>query len=106
MLHKTWFFRIMIVVATTISAPFSSHAFDLLVVGHDSGDIKRFNATTGGFLGTFASGLPAPVDIELGPDDHTVFVTVNYGSTLRSYNLFSGAFLGSMNIPGSNVFSL
>ncbi len=97
----------MLIVATTISAPFSSHAFDLLVVGHDSGDIKRYNATSGAFLGTFASGLPAgPVDIELGPDNRTVFVTVDYGSTLRSYNLFSSAFLGSMNVPDSSVFSL
>jgi hypothetical protein len=103
MLHRTWLFRVVIIVATTIGASFSSHAFDLLVVGNLSNDVRRFDATTGTFLGTFVSGLPAgPVDIALDPGGETVFISLN-NDTLRSYDLSSGAFLGSMNNSGLSL---
>lgn len=103
MLHRTWLFRVVIIVATTIGASFSSHAFDLLVVGNLSNDVRRFDATTGTFLGTFVSGLPAgPVDIALDPGGETVFMSLN-NDTLRSYDLSSGAFLGSMNNSGLSL---
>ena len=87
-----------------------AHAAALLVSNGDTDTILSFDASTGAFLGTFASGggLDDPEGLTFGPDGN-LYVTSRTNNVLR-YSGTTGAFLdvfasgGGLEDPAGLVF--
>ncbi len=69
---------------------------ELIVSCLDSNDIRRFDAQTGQYLGTFAigNGIQGPQDIQWGPGN-IVYVCSAYTHSIRRFNGTTGEFLGA-----------
>jgi len=67
---------------------------ELLVTSQGLGVINRYNPQTGQLLGTFASGLSAPSDIKVGPDNN--LYVANFGSNSISVFNQSGTLLNTL----------
>jgi sugar lactone lactonase YvrE len=99
--------------ATSVFVPSSSggltynedlvvHNGSLFVVSRGTNAILRYDATTGAFLGTFASGngLSNPIGITFGPDGN-LYVGNYGGNTVLQFNGATGAFLSTFVGAGS-----
>jgi len=79
----------------------------LYVVDMNDNTVKRFDATTGAYLGTFVTagsgGLNVPVGIDFGPGHNLLVATRdrNPSTTVAEFDGRTGAPLGSL-VPGSN----
>lgn len=67
---------------------------ELLVSSQGLGVINRYNAQTGALLGTFASGLSAPSDIKVGPDNN-LYVANFVGNSISVFSQ-SGTLLNTL----------
>ena len=69
---------------------------NLLVTSDVSSSVERFNGSTGGFMGTFATGggLSIPMGLVFGPDGNLYVASHGSDSILR-YNGNTGAFMGT-----------
>jgi hypothetical protein len=74
---------------------------ELLVTSQGLGTINRYNAQTGQLLGTFASGLAAPSDIKVGPDNN--LYVANFASNSISVFNQSGTLLNTLGGVGAPV---
>jgi streptogramin lyase len=83
----------------------------LLVSSYVTSDVKRYNATTGASIDTFASGggLNGPYGLVFGPDGN-LYVTSYATSEVKRYNGTTGVFMdnfasgGGLNGPYDVVF--
>lgn len=78
---------------------------NLYVANNDSGNVLRFNGTTGAFLGVFASGLTNPRGVTFGLDGN-LYVTNFGGADVLRFNGTTGALLNTFVTPGSGGLSL
>jgi DNA-binding beta-propeller fold protein YncE len=78
------------------------HNGSLFVVSRGNNAILRYDAATGAFLGTFASGngLSNPIGMTFGPDGN-LYVGNYGGNTVLRFNGGTGAFLGAFVTKGS-----
>ena len=83
----------------------------LIVASFSSGQVLRYVATTGAFLGTFATGLPHdhPISLTLGPDGD-LYVGINnfddngqQTSAIRRFDGQTGTLLGTFASGGGLV---
>jgi hypothetical protein len=76
-------------------APPGDPQSSLFVTSRFTDEVLRYDATSGAFLGVFASGggLDNPVGLTFGPDGHLYVVSAETDQVLR-YDGASGAFLG------------
>jgi hypothetical protein len=72
------------------------------VTSRDSGEILRYDGTTGAFIGIFATGLTSPLDLVFGPDGHLYVSLASQGSVVR-FDGMTGAFLGEFVAAGSGL---
>lgn len=71
-----------------------------LYLADNGGEVLRFDGTTGGFIGVFASGGATARTPVFGPDGH-LYVTNARGDSVTRYNGITGEYLGVFVSPGS-----
>jgi DNA-binding beta-propeller fold protein YncE len=73
----------------------------LLVVSAFGDNLKRYDGTTGAFLGTFASGggLAQPYGLAFGPDGN-LYVTSFASDDVKRYDGTTGAFIDTFASGG------
>jgi hypothetical protein len=78
------------------------HGSSIYVVSRGTNAILRYEASTGAFLGTFASGngLKQPIGLTFGPDGN-LYVGNYSGNDVLSFNGSTGAFLSTFVGVGS-----
>src|SRR4026207_2412006 len=97
------FFIALLVSSTAHWVAPSAYAATLLVSSGDTDTVLRYNAATGAFIDTFASGggLDDPGGLAFGPDA-TLYVTSRSNAVLR-YDGTTGEFLGVFATGGGLV---
>lgn len=73
----------------------------VLVSNYGTGRITKYNSNTGAYLGDFASGLPAPTRIKIGPDRLLYVLFWNGTSKVHRYNQ-NGTFVDEFTSVGVN----
>ena len=88
------FFIALLVASTATGFAPSAYSMTLLVSSGDTDSVLRYNAATGAFIDTFASGggLDDPEGLAFGPDGN-FYVTSRSNAVLR-YDGTTGEFLG------------
>jgi hypothetical protein len=103
MRHRPRIASLIGVVAMALSTP-AGRTETLLVAGHTSNNVLRFDASTATFTDTFIAsgvgGLVNPHDMAIGPDGN-LYVVLHYSGQVLRYDGHTGAFLGDFVIPGS-----
>lgn len=66
---------------------FLESANEVLISNLNTGRISRFNATTGAFIGEFATGLGGPTRMKIGPDGLLYVLQWQGNGKVRRYNL-------------------
>ena len=79
---------------------------NLYVCGYGNNDVKKFNGTTGAFIGNFTVGghMNLPYGLIFGPDDN-LYVNGNISNDVERFNGFTGAFIGDFVPAGSGGLS-
>jgi len=75
----------------------------VLVSNFNSGRIERFEAETGQHIGTFASQIPGPTRMKIGPDGLLYVLSASANARVKRYQL-DGTFVddfSSISLPGS-----
>jgi hypothetical protein len=62
----------------------------VLISNYNSGRISKFNATTGDFIGEFATGIGGPTRMEMGPEGLLYVLQAAGNGRVRRYNLDGG----------------
>jgi len=81
---------------------FLEQAGTVLVSNFNSGRIERFNAETGQHIDTFASGIPGPTRMKVGPDGLLYVLSSSANARAKRYQL-DGTFVDdftSIGVPG------
>jgi uncharacterized repeat protein (TIGR01451 family) len=73
---------------------------DLYVAGWDSGNVARYDPSTGLFLGLFATGGSKAAGMAFGPDGN-LYVADTANSEVRRYNGTTGVFIDAFVSAGS-----
>ena len=74
----------------------------VLVSNFNSGRIERYDSETGQFIGTFASGIPGPTRMKLGPDGLLYVLSASASARAKRF-LLDGTFVDdftSIGLPG------
>jgi hypothetical protein len=58
-----------------------------LVSNFNSGRVERYDAETGQFIGTFASGIPGPTRMKLGPDGLLYVLSASANARVKRFQL-------------------
>ena len=66
-----------------------------LLVADFSGNILRFNGTTGAMIDTFIRGMVAPMEMIVGADDY-LYISDELTDEIRRYSLITGALIDVM----------
>ncbi len=79
---------------------------EMIVSCLDSNDVRRFDAVTGEYLGTFAAGngLQGPQDLLWGPDG-SLYICTAYTNSVRRFDGRTGQFLGVLVKDGAGGLS-
>jgi len=102
----------LFLLAFTLGGMSSSAQADLLVSSNLTNEVLRYEETTGGFLGVFASGsgLSGPSGLVFGPDNNLYVGSLNTNDVLR-YDGTTGAFIdvftsgGGLDLPTFITFT-
>jgi sugar lactone lactonase YvrE len=73
----------------------------VLISNLNSGEILRFNATTGDFINAFATGLSGPTRMKIGPDSLLYVLQWTGGGRVQRYHL-DGSFASQFSSIGVN----
>ncbi len=74
----------------------------VLISNLNSGEILRFNATTGAFMNAFATGLSGPTRMKIGPDSLLYVLQWSGGGTVQRFHL-NGSFDSQFSSIGVNT---
>ena len=81
---------------------FLENAETVLVSNFNSGNIERFHSATGQYIDTFASGIPGPTRMKIGPEGLLYVLSSSANARVKRYRL-DGTFVDdftSVGIPG------
>ncbi len=100
--------QIAIISALLGCATISSATLDLFVSSEGTSSVKRYDGTTGAYLGDFiasgSGGLDRPQGLTFGPDGNLYVSSINSGAVLR-YNGQTGAFIGAFTTGPAMTFA-
>jgi len=71
-----------------------------LFVADETGNILRFDQTTGTLIDTFIIGLSSPIEMLVGPDNY-LYVSDEDNNEIRKYSLETGAFIVAFDCSSS-----